>query len=153
MPVRARHRQARTDRRHRRRRRAQADQPAQRPGVQADPGRDREGRIRVWNGGAETLFGHAAAQALGQSLDLIIPERFRAAHWNAFDAALAAGRVAHPGEVRTTRAVHQDGSKVYVEMSFGVVCDGQGAAIGSIALARPRRSQADAPAAGAARQS
>ncbi|MDE2397282.1 MAG: isocitrate lyase/phosphoenolpyruvate mutase family protein [Burkholderiales bacterium] len=113
---------------------------------------DREGRIRVWNGAAEALFGHSAAQALGQNLDLIIPERFRAAHWRAYDAAIATGRVAHPGEVRTTRAVHRDGSKVYVEMSFGVVTDAQGSALGSLAVARPQRSPVDAPAAGAAPQ-
>jgi PAS domain S-box-containing protein len=39
---------------------------------------DRQGVVRLWNRGAETMFGYSADEALGQRLDLIIPERFRA---------------------------------------------------------------------------
>ena len=48
---------------------------------------DRGGVIRFWNRAAETVFGHAAADAVGRNLDLIIPERLRAAHWEGFDKA------------------------------------------------------------------
>ena len=41
---------------------------------------DRDGIIRRWNRAAEQLFGFSAESALGQSLDLIIPEKLRAAH-------------------------------------------------------------------------
>jgi PAS domain S-box-containing protein len=97
---------------------------------------DGEGRIRAWNAGAEAVFGFSAAEALGQSLDLIIPERLRAAHWAAYDRALAAGATRGGAQVRTTRALHQDGRKLYVDMSFGVVCDDEGRALGSVAMAR-----------------
>ncbi|MDD2582657.1 MAG: PAS domain S-box protein, partial [Desulfuromonadaceae bacterium] len=43
---------------------------------------DREGIISFWNSGAELMFGHTAAEAVGQSLDLIIPENLRSRHWD-----------------------------------------------------------------------
>ena len=89
---------------------------------------DRAGTIRAWNG---------AAEALGQSLDLIIPERLRAPHWAAYDRAMASAQARLGAQVRTTRAVHKDeGRKLYVDMSFGVVCDEGGTALGSVAMAR-----------------
>jgi len=97
---------------------------------------DAGGAIRAWNAGAETLFGFSAAEALGQSLDLIIPERLRAAHWAAYDRAMAAGRARLGAQVRTTRATPKDGRRLYVDMSFGVVRGEDGAALGSVAMAR-----------------
>jgi PAS domain S-box-containing protein len=44
---------------------------------------DRQGKIRFWNAAATRIFGFAAAEALGQSLDLIVPEGLRARHWRA----------------------------------------------------------------------
>jgi PAS domain S-box-containing protein len=52
---------------------------------------DREGIIRVWNAAATRIFGHDAEAAIGQNLDLIVPERFREQHWTGFDRALAEG--------------------------------------------------------------
>ena len=97
---------------------------------------DREGVIRAWNAGAAALFGFSAAEALGQSLDLIIPERLRPAHWLGFRRAMARGSTSHGAEVRTTRGVHADGRKLYVDMSFGVVLAEDGAVLGSVAMAR-----------------
>jgi PAS domain-containing protein len=62
---------------------------------------DREGVIRLWNRGAEVLFGFAASEVVGASLDIIIPERLRAAHWSGFRRAVAAGQVRHGARVRT----------------------------------------------------
>jgi len=98
---------------------------------------DREGTIRVWNDGAAALFGFSAAEALGQNLDLIIPERLRAAHWAGFDRAMETGKTKGGREVRTTRGLHKDGRRLYVEMSFGVAVDAAtGRAVGSVAMAR-----------------
>lgn len=52
---------------------------------------DREVRIHVWSPGAEKLFGYRASEALGQSLDLIVPPKFRERHWAAFHAARESG--------------------------------------------------------------
>jgi PAS domain S-box-containing protein len=97
---------------------------------------DRNGAIRVWNRSAEAIFGHAASEVLGQSLDLIIPERLRKAHWQGFDRALESGTMKYAGRVLTTRSVHKDGRTLYVDLSFGLVRDGAGAIVGALAIAR-----------------
>ena len=96
---------------------------------------NRQGIIEIWNPAAAAMFGHSADQALGQSLDLIIPERLRAAHWRGFHQAMARGAVQHPGKPRLTRALQGDGQKRYVSMSFSVIRDDAGQTIGSLALA------------------
>ena len=97
---------------------------------------DRDGTIRLWNRGAERLFGHRAAEALGASLDLIVPERFRAAHGQGFRRAIESGALRSANAVRVTRSQHKDGRTLYVEFSFGLVHDGAGAAIGAFAIGR-----------------
>lgn len=93
------------------------------------------GVIRVWNAMAAALFGFSAEEALGRSVDLIIPEHLREAHWRGFNRAMAhGGTTSH--EVRTTRGLHKSGRKLYVDMSFAIVTDDQGLALGSVALAR-----------------
>ncbi len=97
---------------------------------------DRQGVIERWNAAATTMFGYAAAEAIGQSLDLIIPEHLRAAHWRGFDAAMASGTTRLHGRPTLTRAQHKSGSKLYVEMSFALVVDAAGAVLGSVAMVR-----------------
>jgi len=97
---------------------------------------DRAGRIERWNQAACRLFGYSAAEALGASLDLIIPEYLRAAHWAGFNAAIDSGQTRLHGHPALTRAMHKDGRKLYVEMTFALVKDGGGAAVGSVAMAR-----------------
>ncbi|MYN11813.1 PAS domain S-box protein [Pusillimonas sp. TS35] len=97
---------------------------------------DTKGVIRRWNGAARALFGFSAAEALGQSLDIIIPEHLRAAHWAGFDAAMARGTLKLQGKPTLTRGLRKDGSKLYVEMTFALVSDASGAAVGSVAMAR-----------------
>lgn len=109
---------------------------------------DREGVIRVWNRAAESIFGYGAAEALGRSLDLVIPERLRGAHWAGYRAALASGRTKHAGRALTTRAVHKNGSKLYLDLSFSLVRDAAGAVVGALALGRVTAPRA--PGGGAA---
>ncbi|WP_313950924.1 PAS domain S-box protein [Accumulibacter sp.] len=97
---------------------------------------DCKGAIRVWNQGAETVFGYTAAEVLGDSLDVIIPERLRKAHWDGFHKAIDSGQTKHRNKVLTTRSAHKDGSKLYVELSFGLVRDASGAVVGSLAIGR-----------------
>src|SRR5574343_432566 len=97
---------------------------------------DRQGLIELWNPAAEAMFGHPAAEAIGQSLDIIIPERLRAAHWRGFHAAIASGNMRLNGRPTVTRAVHRSGATLYVEMSFALVGSADGEIIGSVAVAR-----------------
>ena len=95
-----------------------------------------DGKVKEWNAGAEQVFGHRREEALGQSLDLIIPERFRETHWKAFDLALANRKTRLNGKALPTRSMRKDGATIYVELSFGVVLATDGTAIGAMAIAR-----------------
>ena len=97
---------------------------------------DREGTIRAWNRAAETVFGYGAAEVLGGSLDVIIPERLRRAHWEGFRRAIESGQTRLGARALTTRSVHKDGSKLYVELSFGLIRNGAGAIAGALAVGR-----------------
>lgn len=97
---------------------------------------DRQGLIALWNPAAETMFGFSTAEAIGQSLDIIIPESLREAHWRGFHAAIASGRTRLNGRPTVTRALHKSGATLYVEMSFAMVCATSGEVIGSVAVAR-----------------
>ena len=97
---------------------------------------DRSGVIRYWGGAAETLFGHSAAEALGNSLDLIIPERFRTAHWQAYDRALESGQTQYAGRVLRTRSMRKNGEKLFVDLNFDLVKDARDAVLGALAIGR-----------------
>lgn len=97
---------------------------------------DREGAIRIWNRGAEAVFGYAAAEVLGASLDLIIPERLRRAHWEGFRRAIDSGQTKYANRVLTTRSVHKDGSKLYLDLSFSLIRSADGKIAGALAVGR-----------------
>ncbi|WP_235023441.1 PAS domain-containing protein [Caballeronia glebae] len=97
---------------------------------------DRLGTIVRWNRSAVALFGYAGAEAMGQSLDLIIPPRLRDAHWRSFEKAVTAGATRLNGRATLTRATHKDGRQLYVEMTFALVLDPHGGVCGSVAVAR-----------------
>ena len=97
---------------------------------------DKEGVIRAWNPGAEAIFGFSPAEALGRSLDLIIPEKLRAAHWRGFERAVAEGATRLGRRAMITRALRASGGTLYVDMSFAVVRNCSGAVIGAVAVAR-----------------
>jgi len=97
---------------------------------------DRDGIIRLWNRGAEIVFGFAAAEAIGQDLDLIVPEKFRRAHHDGFRLAMETGKVRCDGRVLTTRSQNKYGSRLYVDMSFGLLKDETGRVTGAFAVGR-----------------
>lgn len=97
---------------------------------------DPEGVIRLWNRGAEVLFGYSASEAIGSPLDLIVPQRMRAAHGAGFKAAVLSGHLKSNGKVLTTRANHKFGCRLYVDFSFGLLKDPAGALLGVFAVGR-----------------
>ena len=96
---------------------------------------DVEGVIRVWNEAAAQMFGFAADEAIGRSLDLIIPEHLRQAHWSGFHRAMQSGTTRLAGRPTVTRGLDRSGRRLYVEMSFAVVRAASGAVAGSVAIA------------------
>jgi PAS domain S-box-containing protein len=98
---------------------------------------DRSGTIVRWNGASAALFGYSADEALGQSIELIIPEHLRAAHWKGFDAAMTKGATRLEGRPTLTRALHKSGRKLYIEMTFAIVkADNETEVLGAAAVAR-----------------
>jgi PAS domain S-box-containing protein len=101
-----------------------------------------DGMIRYWNAAAERIFRHSAAQAVGESLDLIIPENFRDRHWTGYDRALEARATKFVDEWLPTRALRgpsQPGGEpeqFYVELGFAVILDAAGEVEGVLASAR-----------------
>lgn len=87
---------------------------------------DRDGIIRVWNPGAERIFGHRADEALGQSLDLIIPERLRARHWEGFNRVMATGESHYgEGDLLAVPGIRKDGQRISLEFTVMPLKDEQ----------------------------
>jgi PAS domain S-box-containing protein len=84
---------------------------------------DREGLIRLWNNGAERMFGYSRSEALGQSLDLIIPESLRNRHWEGYHKVMAAGGSRYESEVLAVPAVRKDGGRISVEFTLVPILD------------------------------
>jgi len=98
---------------------------------------DQDGVIRFWNAGAEWIFGFTSAQAVGRSLDLIIPERLRARHWAGWRRVMATGQSRYgAADVLAVPGVRQDGTPVSVEFMLHPVRDSAGQLLGVAATIR-----------------
>lgn len=98
---------------------------------------DAAGAIRFWNAGAARIFGHTAGDALGASLDMIIPERLRPRHWQGYDEVMH-GRESRYGEgdLLAVPALHKDGRQISVEFTILPFRDAAGELIGIAAMLR-----------------
>lgn len=97
---------------------------------------DREGIIRFWNSGAELIFGHTAVEAVGQSLDMIIPENLRARHWEGYWRVMASGETKYKTGLLSSPGVRKDGSRVSLEFSMVLLRDGTDAVAGCASIMR-----------------
>jgi PAS domain S-box-containing protein len=98
---------------------------------------DDQGLIRLWNAGAERIFGYSEAEALGQSLDIIIPENQRQRHWDGFGRTLATGVTRYgAGSLLSVPAIRKDGSRLSVEFTILPFHDEGGRMIGMAAILR-----------------
>src|SRR4029453_2068528 len=97
---------------------------------------DRQGTVRLWNRGAETMFGYSATEALGQSLDLIVPERFRARHWEGYRQVMATGVTRYGERLLAVPAMRKDGRRISIEFSIALLKDERGEVAGALAVVR-----------------
>ncbi|KAA1056675.1 PAS domain-containing protein [Azospirillum argentinense] len=98
---------------------------------------DREGIIRFWNAGAERVFGFTADEALGQSLDIIIPDRQRQRHWDGYDQVMKTGESRYgSGDLLSVPATRKDGTRISVEFTIVPLKDADGAMLGMAAVMR-----------------
>jgi PAS domain S-box-containing protein len=97
---------------------------------------DRGGVIRFWNAAAERLFGFARTDALGKSLDLIIPERLRERHWAGFTRTMATGHTRYQHDVLRVPAMHKDGRTLSIAFTVGLLLAAQRTLTGLVAVIR-----------------
>lgn len=98
---------------------------------------DPDGIIRLWNKGAERIFAFKAEEALGKSLDLIIPERWRGRHWQGFRQVMATGRTKYrQGELLTVPGQDREGRQVSLEFSLTLIKRDDGQILGVAAILR-----------------
>jgi PAS domain S-box-containing protein len=97
---------------------------------------DRDGIIRLWNAAAERILGFPAEQAMGRSLDLIIPEKHRKTHWDGYDKVMATGTTKYAGSLLAVPALTADGTRISVEFTVTLLPDGNGRVEGIAAIMR-----------------
>jgi len=97
---------------------------------------DADGVIRFWNPAAEQIFGRSRADVLGASLDIIIPEKLRARHWDGYRRVMRTGETDYAGRTLAVPALRQDGTRISVEFTVTLLRDGAGAVRGIAAVLR-----------------
>jgi PAS domain S-box-containing protein len=98
---------------------------------------DRAGIVRYWNGAAERVFGFSIAEALGASMNLIIPERLRVRHWAGWEAAMTTGATRYgEGQLLTVPALHKDGRQISIEFSIQLLKNADGQIERAVAIVR-----------------
>jgi len=103
---------------------------------------DCEGIIRLWNAGAEATFGYSAAEAVGQSLDLIIPEKLRQRHWDGYHQVMSSGQSKYGSQLLSVPALHKEAEKrIFSDFSIVMVKDDAGQLLGIAAVMRDSTAQ------------
>lgn len=97
---------------------------------------DCEGIIRLWNAGAETIFGYQAEEAIGQSLDLIIPERLQNRHWDGYRRVMSTGITQYDRQVLAVPAIRKDGERSSLEFTVVLLRAATGDILGVAAILR-----------------
>ncbi len=98
---------------------------------------DAEGIVRIWNAGAQAIFGFTAEEAIGKSMDLIIPERLRGRHWDGYRKVMGTGVSRYgAGDMLAVPAVTKDGRTISIEFTIQMLKDGAGRIVGPVATIR-----------------
>jgi PAS domain S-box-containing protein len=98
---------------------------------------DSGGRIRFWSAGAEKAFGHLARQAVGQTLDLIVPAEYTQAHWKGFHGAIASGVAAAEGQAGTFPVRKANGEIAQSPGRLTLIREPQGQVIAAVVVFDP----------------
>ena len=95
---------------------------------------DEGGTIRLWNSGAEAMFGYTAAEAIGQSMEMIIPEKHRARHDEGYARVMQTGITKYGKDALAVPALRKDGSRISIEFTIVLVRSAEGGMIGAAAI-------------------
>ena len=97
---------------------------------------DRQGVIRLWNKGAELMLGFSSEEAVGQSLDIFIPQNQRARHWEGYYRVMETGITRYATELLAAPALRKDGTRISTEFSMTIIRDASGLVAGTVAVMR-----------------
>jgi PAS domain S-box-containing protein len=97
---------------------------------------DAEGAIVFWNAAAERIFGFTEAEALGRSLDLIIPERQRGRHWDGYRTTMATGITKYGADLLRVPALHKDGHTLSIAFTVSMLFSEDRKVTGIVAIVR-----------------
>lgn len=98
---------------------------------------NRDGVITFWNPGATRIFGFTREDAMGRSLDIIIPENLRARHWDGYHRTMATGESRYgEADLLAVPGLRNDGSRVSVEFTIVMLKDPEGNITGTAAILR-----------------
>jgi PAS domain S-box-containing protein len=98
---------------------------------------DRDGVVRLWTPGAVRLFGFDAAEVVGQSLDLIIPEQLQGRHWAGFRTVMKTGVSRYgAGDILAVPARTKEGRRISVEFTVAMLRDEADEPVGMVAVLR-----------------
>jgi len=97
---------------------------------------DAEGIIRLWNSGAEAIFGFSAEEAMGKTLDLIVPEKMRERHWKGYRKVMDTGVTRYGSDVLAVPALNKNDSRISVEFTIVLLKDTTGKPQGTAAIMR-----------------
>ena len=97
---------------------------------------DAQGRVTLWNAAAERVFGHSAADALGQSMDMIIPGRQRERHWDGYHKTMATGITKYGSDVLRVPALHKDGRTLSIAFTVSMLYDAEHRVTDIVAIVR-----------------
>ena len=97
---------------------------------------DAAGTITYWNSGAERMFGYPAAEAVGRSLDLIIPATLRSRHWEGYYRVMASGETKYRTGLLSSPGICRDGRRISLEFSMVLLTNETGETIGCASIMR-----------------
>jgi PAS domain S-box-containing protein len=97
---------------------------------------DAEGTIRLWNTGAQRVFGYSSSEAVGQTLDIIIPPKLRQRHWDGYHKTMTTGQTRYGDKLLSVPATHRDGHRLSVEFSVALLRHDDGHIVGISAIMR-----------------
>ena len=94
------------------------------------------GNVVLWNAAAERIFGFTAGEAMGQTLDIIIPERLRQRHWEGYHKTMATGQTRYGAEVLRVPAVRKDGGALSIAFTVSMLYGADGQVTGIVSIIR-----------------
>jgi PAS domain S-box-containing protein len=102
---------------------------------------DRNGAIALWNPAAERIFGFTETDALGRSLDLIIPERQREKHWNGYNMTMQTGQTRYATDILRVPALHKEGYRLSIAFTVALLYSAENEVTGIAAVVRDETSR------------